>query len=89
MPPCQPPLPTPTYLSTAPVIATVWFTFTAGLLIEINRFFPSAQVFAEVLHESFNFFYVNIGLAAAGLSPVPSIAENPVSEALFNFVCAW
>jgi len=29
-----------TYLSTAPVVALVWFTFTAGLIIEINRFFP-------------------------------------------------
>jgi photosystem I subunit 9 len=35
-----------TYLSTAPVIATVWFTFTAGLLIEINRFFPDPLVFS-------------------------------------------
>lgn len=34
------------YLSTAPVIATVWFTFTAGLLIEINRFFPDPLVFS-------------------------------------------
>jgi photosystem I subunit IX len=29
-----------TYLSTAPIIATVWFFLTASLLIEINRFFP-------------------------------------------------
>jgi photosystem I subunit 9 len=28
------------YLSSAPVIATVWFTITAGILIEFNRFFP-------------------------------------------------
>jgi len=35
-----------TYLSTAPVVALVWFTFTAGLLIEINRFFPDPLVFA-------------------------------------------
>ena len=28
------------YLSTAPVIATLWLTFTAGFIIEINRFFP-------------------------------------------------
>nr|YP_009502045.1 photosystem I subunit IX [Porolithon onkodes]ASB29647.1 photosystem I subunit IX [Porolithon onkodes] len=28
------------YLSTAPVIAFIWLTFTAGFLIEINRFFP-------------------------------------------------
>ncbi len=28
------------YLSTAPVIATVWLTITAGIIIEFNRFFP-------------------------------------------------
>ena len=33
-----------TYLSTAPVIALVWFAFTASLLIEINRFFPDPLV---------------------------------------------
>nr|YP_004891406.1 photosystem I subunit IX [Pseudotsuga sinensis var. wilsoniana]YP_010184898.1 photosystem I subunit IX [Pseudotsuga brevifolia]YP_010204457.1 photosystem I subunit J [Pseudotsuga sinensis]AXQ02107.1 photosystem I subunit IX [Pseudotsuga menziesii var. glauca]AXQ02179.1 photosystem I subunit IX [Pseudotsuga macrocarpa]QVH34577.1 photosystem I subunit IX [Pseudotsuga brevifolia]UAV84882.1 photosystem I subunit J [Pseudotsuga sinensis]BAJ19696.1 photosystem I subunit IX [Pseudotsuga sinensis len=31
-----------TYLSTAPVLAIPWFSFLAGLLIEINRFFPDA-----------------------------------------------
>ncbi|MDG2991531.1 photosystem I reaction center subunit IX [Candidatus Synechococcus calcipolaris G9] len=29
-----------TYLSTAPVITALWLGFTAGLLIEFNRFFP-------------------------------------------------
>nr|YP_008474494.1 photosystem I reaction center subunit IX [Lygodium japonicum]AGI51408.1 photosystem I reaction center subunit IX [Lygodium japonicum]AHA59639.1 photosystem I subunit IX [Lygodium japonicum] len=33
------------YLSTAPVLATIWFGLSAGLLIEINRFFPDALVF--------------------------------------------
>ncbi|MFM7548159.1 MAG: Photosystem I reaction center subunit IX [Cyanobacteriota bacterium] len=28
------------FLSTAPVVAAIWFTFTAGLTIEIFRFFP-------------------------------------------------
>jgi photosystem I subunit 9 len=28
------------YLSTAPVLLTVWMSFTAGLLIEMNRFSP-------------------------------------------------
>lgn len=28
------------FLSTAPVVATIWFTFTAALTIEIFRFFP-------------------------------------------------
>ena len=26
------------YLSTAPVLLTIWMTFTAGFIIEINRF---------------------------------------------------
>ncbi|KAH6556687.1 hypothetical protein KP509_1Z162400 [Ceratopteris richardii] len=33
------------YLSMAPVIATKWFVLLAGLLIEINRFFPDALLF--------------------------------------------
>lgn len=28
------------YLSTAPVLATIWIAITAGILIEFNRFFP-------------------------------------------------
>nr|AYQ94534.1 photosystem I subunit IX [Cylindrocapsa geminella] len=35
-----------TYLSTAPVVSLIWFSFTAGLLIEINRFFPDPLVFS-------------------------------------------
>lgn len=38
---------------------------------------------------SLNFFYVNIGLNAAGLTLVPSVADHPVYEALFNFINAW
>jgi photosystem I subunit IX len=34
-----------TYLSTAPVISFLYFGFLAGLLIEINRFFPDALIF--------------------------------------------
>lgn len=30
----------------APVIAFAWISFTAGLLIEINRFFPDPLVFS-------------------------------------------
>nr|YP_010424468.1 photosystem I subunit IX [Huperzia crispata]USH58978.1 photosystem I subunit IX [Huperzia crispata]WRB00943.1 photosystem I subunit IX [Huperzia serrata f. longipetiolata]WRB01291.1 photosystem I subunit IX [Huperzia serrata] len=37
-----------TYLSTAPVLATLWFGFLAGLPIEINRFFPDALVFPSL-----------------------------------------
>nr|YP_009509205.1 photosystem I reaction center subunit IX [Gracilaria vermiculophylla]YP_063513.1 photosystem I subunit IX [Gracilaria tenuistipitata var. liui]Q6B947.1 RecName: Full=Photosystem I reaction center subunit IX; AltName: Full=PSI-J [Gracilaria tenuistipitata var. liui]AAT79588.1 photosystem I reaction center subunit IX [Gracilaria tenuistipitata var. liui]AXI96855.1 photosystem I reaction center subunit IX [Gracilaria vermiculophylla]QXU75069.1 photosystem I reaction center subunit IX [Gracilar len=28
------------YLSTIPVVGAIWLTFTAGFIIEINRFFP-------------------------------------------------
>jgi photosystem I subunit 9 len=33
------------YLSTAPVLFAIWMTFTAGFLIEINRFFPDSLGF--------------------------------------------
>lgn len=33
------------YLSTAPVLLTVWMTFTAGFIIEIQRFFPDSLSF--------------------------------------------
>ena len=28
------------FLTTAPVVAAIWFTLTAGIMIEWNRFFP-------------------------------------------------
>lgn len=34
------------YFSTAPVVAMIWLTLTAGLLIEVNRFFPDPLIFA-------------------------------------------
>uniref|UniRef100_A0A6M4RDI8 Photosystem I reaction center subunit IX n=2 Tax=Pentapetalae TaxID=1437201 RepID=A0A6M4RDI8_9LAMI len=34
-----------TYLSVAPLLSTLWFGALAGLLIEINRFFPDALTF--------------------------------------------
>lgn len=34
------------YLSTAPVAAILSLMFVAGVLIEINRFFPDALIFA-------------------------------------------
>nr|YP_010618995.1 photosystem I reaction center subunit IX [Pterosiphonia complanata]WAX03008.1 photosystem I reaction center subunit IX [Pterosiphonia complanata] len=34
------------YLSTVPVIGAIWITFTAGLIIEINRFFPDILSFS-------------------------------------------
>lgn len=33
------------YLSTVPVVAAVWMTFTAGFIIEINRLFPDVLYF--------------------------------------------
>lgn len=33
------------YLSTAPVLLTVWMSFTAGFVIEFNRFFPDLLAF--------------------------------------------
>nr|BDA99125.1 photosystem I subunit IX [Hemiselmis andersenii] len=33
------------YLSTAPVLCTVWLSFTAGFVIEANRFFPDMLYF--------------------------------------------
>jgi len=37
-----------TYLSTAPVLAALYFGFIAGMLIEINRFFPDPLSFPFV-----------------------------------------
>lgn len=34
------------YLSTAPVLGLLSLTIVAGLLIEINRFFPDALIFS-------------------------------------------
>nr|YP_010207066.1 PsaJ [Alaria praelonga]UAX21663.1 PsaJ [Alaria praelonga] len=33
------------YLSTAPVLFVGWMTFTAGFIIEANRFYPDALTF--------------------------------------------
>nr|AIA61240.1 photosystem I subunit IX [Cyanidiaceae sp. MX-AZ01]UNJ15429.1 photosystem I subunit IX [Cyanidioschyzonaceae sp. 1] len=30
------------YLSTAPVVTTLWLFLTAGILIELNRFYPDS-----------------------------------------------
>jgi photosystem I subunit 9 len=35
-----------TYLSTAPVMTMLTVSFIAGLVIEINRFFPDPLVFS-------------------------------------------
>jgi photosystem I subunit IX len=33
------------FLTTAPVLATIWMTITAGVLIEANRFYPDMLIF--------------------------------------------
>lgn len=33
------------YLSTAPVLFVAWMSFTAGFIIEANRFYPDALTF--------------------------------------------
>nr|YP_009628769.1 photosystem I reaction center subunit IX [Balbiania investiens]QBX88552.1 photosystem I reaction center subunit IX [Balbiania investiens] len=33
------------YLSTVPVVGAFWIIFTAGFVIEINRFFPDVLYF--------------------------------------------
>jgi photosystem I subunit 9 len=33
------------YLSTAPVLLTIWMTITAGILIEFNHFYPDLLFF--------------------------------------------
>ena len=38
-----------TYLSTAPVLLTLWLTFTSGFIIEINRFYPDRLSFPTSL----------------------------------------
>ena len=35
----------PKYLSSAPVLATIWMVVTAGVLIEFNRFLPDLLLF--------------------------------------------
>lgn len=49
----------------------------------------SMDTITTLMHESLNFFYINIGLDQLGMAPVPNVAEHPVSEALFNFINAW
>ena len=34
------------YLSTAPVLAFIWLTILASILIEVNRLFPDPLIFA-------------------------------------------
>ena len=49
----------------------------------------SPETIARIIHESANIFYLNVAANAAGLHLIPSVAEHPVDEAIFNFVAAW
>ena len=40
------------FLTTAPVVAAIWFTLTAGILIEWNRFFPDLLFHPCLLYTS-------------------------------------
>ncbi len=48
-----------TYLSTAPVVALLWFTFTAGLLIETKFIFLKRRLLQKILTLSINKSYSN------------------------------
>jgi hypothetical protein len=88
----------PAMLKRLPIAAAAmggfWLTY---LLVVLGSTVPpgnpawqtSPEVLQTILNESFNFFYVNIGLTQLGINIVPCVAEHPVSEALFNFVSAW
>ena len=88
----------PSNLSKLPIAAGAVGLFYLGYIstVMISTSAPGLPVWQTtpetlqaVINESYNFFYVNIGLAQFGLNPVPCIPENPVGEALFNFVNAW
>ena len=88
----------PSNLSNLPIaagaVSVFWLTYISYVMFStaapgLPVWQTTPEALQTVLHESFNFFYVNIGLSSVGLSPVPSIAEHPVDEALFNFVNAW
>jgi hypothetical protein len=69
-----------TYLSTAPVLTLVSLTVVAGLLIEINRFFPDALIAAldsgKVLFAALDVFE-NEPTPSKELLSHPKIAATP------------
>ena len=83
-----------------PPAAALWAlasTYVAWLILSPpNLIAPGEPIWAirpetltEVYNESVNFFFVNVALDRAGLSPIPSVPCNPVSEGVFNLVNAW
>ena len=84
--------------------ALVWLFYVAYVsFVFFSRELPGSpvpetppEVLAEVLHESWTFFFVvplaNLAAGAAALPEglrLPDLPEHPASEALFNFVNAW
>jgi len=88
----------PASLKKLPIASALLWGFYAfyvwHLLLSPNS--PGMPVWAtppdtiqRIAHEFVNFTYLNVALKAVGWNIVPSIAEHPVDEALFNFVGAW
>ena len=50
---------------------------------------PDTEALLEIGHESLNLFYLNIWLDSLGVTPIPSIAEHPVAESIFNIIMGW
>jgi ketosteroid isomerase-like protein len=73
------------------------FSVTYILVVLLSTIPPGSPLYhtdiadiERIMHESFNFFYVNIGMDAIGLPTiVPNVAEHPVDEGIFNFINAW
>eukprot|EP01023_Acetabularia_acetabulum_P026752 TRINITY_DN2536_c1_g1_i1.p1 TRINITY_DN2536_c1_g1~~TRINITY_DN2536_c1_g1_i1.p1 ORF type:complete len:419 (-),score=63.31 TRINITY_DN2536_c1_g1_i1:164-1420(-) len=87
-----------TKLDTLPTKSYAIWLFYVGYIsiILLSTIVPGNDIFhttpeslQRVLHESLNFWYVNIGLSNLGLTFVPSIAEHPMDEAIFNLIAAW
>lgn len=81
----------PAALKALPLASAAVWLFYAGYMAHImfSTTAPGLPVYqtppeaiTEVFNESVDFFYVNIGLAAAGLSPLPDVPSPPVSEAV-------
>lgn len=67
----------------------IWFLLLSTQAPGVPGFQTPPSAFERLFHESCNFFFINVGLNHLGIHFVPSIAEHPVDEALFNFVGAW
>lgn len=61
--------------------AYLWYILLSTSAPGLTALQQSPEALQNVLNESINFFYVNIGLHAIGISPLPSVASHPVSEA--------